>query len=286
MKDSSAIPQAFIWRRLHSLTGLFLALFLFEHLLVNSQAALYIGDDGYGFINAVNAIHNLPYLPVIEIALLGVPILLHAAFGVRYLRTGLSNSGRSDGSKPRLTYGRNHAYTWQRITSWILLFLLAFHIIQMRFVEYPEFARHEGNRLYMVRLQEDAGLRSVAGRLEVQIYTADQIPGDSPWKESLKNSPLIAGEVAAVAPDFGTAELLVVRDTFKSPLMIAIYTILVLTACFHAYNGLWTFMISWGINLTQRSQRLMLGFCIFLMLLVAFFGLAAIGATYWINLKQ
>ena len=77
-----------------------------------------------------------------------------------------------------------------------------------------------------------------------------------------------------------------VRETFKMPLMIAIYTILVLSACFHGYNGLWTFMISWGINLTKRSQRHMLRFCIFVMLLVAFFGLAAIFGTYWINLKQ
>lgn len=36
------LPSAFIWRRAHSLTGLWLVLFLIEHLLTNSQAALFL----------------------------------------------------------------------------------------------------------------------------------------------------------------------------------------------------------------------------------------------------
>lgn len=64
---AAAIPKAFIWRRLHSLMGLWLVLFLIEHLLTNSQAALWLGDNGRGFVNMVNAIHNLPYLEVIEL---------------------------------------------------------------------------------------------------------------------------------------------------------------------------------------------------------------------------
>ena len=66
-----AIPKAFLWRRLHSIAGLWLVIFIISHLFTNSQAALLIGDDGQGFINAVNAIHNLPYLPLIEIAVGG-----------------------------------------------------------------------------------------------------------------------------------------------------------------------------------------------------------------------
>src|ERR1700719_477349 len=81
------IPQAFIWRRAHSLTGLWLVLFLIEHLIVNSQAALFVGDNGNGFVNAVNSIKDLPYLPVIEIFLLGVPFLIHGLWGIKYLLT-------------------------------------------------------------------------------------------------------------------------------------------------------------------------------------------------------
>lgn len=287
MHNSTAIPTPFIWKRLHSLTGLFFALYLFEHLLVNSQAALWIGDDGSGFVEAVNAIHRLPFLPFIEIFLLGVPIALHTFLGVRYLMTSAPNSAITDGSKPSLPhYPRNHAYTWQRVTSWILLLGLIFHVIHMRFVEYPASAKQGSEHLYMVKLKEDSGLRTLSNRLDVKIYDSEQTEEASPWWNALQKNPLQPQEVIAVASSFGTAELLVVRETFKMPLMIAIYTIFVLAACFHGFNGLWTFMISWGINLTQRSQKLMRGFSNFLMLLVAFFGLAAIWGTYWINLKQ
>ena len=287
MTDPTAIPAPFLWRRIHSLTGLFFTLYLIEHLLVNSQAALWVGDDGSGFVEAVNAIHRIPFLPFIELFLLGVPIALHTFLGVRYLLTAESNSSTTDGSKPSLPeYSRNKAYTWQRITSWILLFGLIFHVIHMRFVEYPASTKEGSEHLYMIRAQEDSGLRSLSKRLGVEILNSDEITESSPWYSSLQSKPLKPGEAIAIAPSFGTAELLIVRETFKMPLMIAIYTIFVLAACFHGFNGLWTFMISWGINLTQRSQRYMLGISYFLMLLVAFFGLAAIWGTYWINLKQ
>ena len=81
------IPNAFIWRRAHSLTGLWLVLFLIEHLFINSQAALWIGDEGAGFVRAVNALRDLPYLHVIEIFLLGVPFVIHGVWGVQYLMT-------------------------------------------------------------------------------------------------------------------------------------------------------------------------------------------------------
>ena len=77
MTSETAIPKAFVKKRIHSITGIFLVLYLIEHLLVNSQAALFIGDNGQGFVHAVNSIDDLPYLPVIEIFLLGVPILAH-----------------------------------------------------------------------------------------------------------------------------------------------------------------------------------------------------------------
>ncbi len=255
---------------------------------MNSQAALFLGDDGRGFIEAVNAIHQLPYLPFIEVLLLGVPIIIHGIYGIRYLQTAQSNSSLSDGTKPSLLeYSRNHAYSWQRLTSWFLLFALTFHIIHMRFVKYPETALdNKRQELYMVRVNDDPGLRPVAERLDVKVYSNDELETTSPWAGALEKKPLQSGEVIAVTPFFGTAELFMIRETFKMPIMIAFYTLFVLAACYHGFNGLWTFMISWGITLTQRSQRLMLGFSNFLMILVAFFGLAAIWGTYWFNLKQ
>lgn len=334
-------PRTFVMKRLHSLTGLWLVVYLVMHLFTNSQAALFIGDDGSGFIQAVNSIHELPYLPVIEIAILAVPILIHTIWGIEYARKAKYNSfGNEGGAAPYLPeYSRNHGYTWQRITAWLLVFGIIAHIIHMRFIEYPVSAKQDGHYSYMVRVSLDNGLYTLAERLDVQLYDEKQIrllkkdsglsaneaetvsekisgfftslvnvfkknkvvsASDMPqvlldeqhklqrkhWLEALEKRPLRKGEVIAVADSFGAAELLMLRDTFKMPVMLALYTLLVLSTCFHAFNGLWTFMISWGITLTQRSQRVMSGISVFLMAAVALLGLSAIWLTYWVNLKQ
>jgi succinate dehydrogenase / fumarate reductase cytochrome b subunit len=303
-----SIPSAFLWKRLHSLTGLFFTLYLIEHLLVNSQAALWIGEDGNGFVHAVNSIQELPYLRVIEFVLLGVPILIHAVWGIRYLQTSETNSWTTDGTKPSLPeYPRNQAYTWQRITSWILLFAILAHVLQMRLYDYPAKASVGSEKSYMVRLDRDAGLETLAARLNFKLLDRGQIERlkkefgatarDTPlsaqlyrqqqhWIETVEKRPLKSDQVMAVASNFGTAELLMVRETFKWPLMLALYTIFVLAACFHGFNGLWSFMIRWGVTLTVSSQRLMRFVSTVLMVIVAFLGLAAIWGTYWINLKQ
>lgn len=314
------IPKAFIWRRAHSLTGLWFTLYLIEHLFTNSQAALLFGDDGSGFVQAVNWIKSLPYLPFIEFFLLGVPFLIHAIWGIKYLWTAKYNSFPTDGSKPDLSaYPRNHAYTWQRITAWILLVGIAAHVVHMRWMEYPTSVHWGTQKLYMVRLKEDPGLYTLSKRLGFDLYNSEKVSAaatsaqvepplistssmdsDSPqqliaaqsrqehlaWVKALQSFSLKEDQTIAVAHDFGTAELLMVRDVFKSPMMILLYTGLVLAACFHGFNGLWTFMIRWGVTLTAASQRLMRHAAVFLMVLIAFLGLAAVWGSYWLNLKM
>lgn len=311
------IPRAFIWRRAHSLTGIWLVLFLIEHLLTNSQAALFIGDDGSGFVSAVNFLKGLPYLPVIEIVLLGIPLFIHGVWGIRYLLTAEYNILPGDGSTPSLPqYTRNQAYTWQRITSWILLVGILAHVVHMRFIDYPTSAQLNAQHLYMSRVEADNGLYTLAERLGFKIYSQQevqeikqktlsqpeiQVKQDSgpkeliaaqkqreerAWIKAMEQWPLKENQLLAVSPSFGVAELLLVRDTFKNPTMILLYTGLVLATCFHAFNGLWTSMITWGITLTARSQQLMKSFAIFLMIIVTFLGLAAIWGTYWFNLTH
>lgn len=313
------IPRAFIWRRLHSLTGLWLVLFLIIHLLANSQAALFVGENGSGFVKAANDIRLLPYLPAIEILLLAIPFAIHIYWGVVYLFTARVNSipnPPTPANMPTLPeYPRNHAYTWQRITSWILLVLIALHVIQMRFLEQPTEARKGNNKYYIVRVANDAGLAALSERIGTKIYTksdveneqkqtlekvSDTIPEEESqallqkqknqelkhWSDALNRRPLGDNHVLAVANDFGTAELLMVRETFKMPAMLILYTVLVLSACFHAFNGVWTFMITWGVTLSVHSQKLTRYITTIFMLLLGFLGLAAVWGTYWINLKQ
>jgi len=283
------IPSAFVWRRLHSLMGLWFVLFLIEHLLTNSQAALWLGDNGQGFVRMVDFLHNLPYLQVIEIVLLGVPILIHMVWGVKYLFSAKFNSLPTNGSSPALTkYGRNHAYTWQRITSWILLFGVILHVAKFRFLEYPETIKEGATATYFVRVSTDDGLHSVADRLGVTLYNGRDIQFHEKLKtlKGISSKPLRQDEFLAGSKDFGTATLMAVRDTFKSPIYVCLYTIFVLAACFHAFNGCWTFLITWGIVLKYTAQKATVHICTAIMLVLMFLGLMAVWGTYWLNLKN
>jgi len=329
-----SVPRAFIWRRLHSLMGLWLVLFLCEHLLTNSQAALWLGDNAKGFVASVNALHNLPYLQAIELCLLGIPFLIHMVWGVQYLLTAKSNSGSSVvASRPQMPLGRNRAYTWQRITSWILLICIIGHVAKFRFLEYPEKIPMGGKTYYAVKISVDPGLYTVADRLGALLYDPAMIAEEvaklnarqaelslvevakgikeevgpqseeyssqkglilnaaqhyliqSSFVQKLQQQKLSSNQVLGVTEEFGVASLLTVRDTFKSPLYIGLYTLFVLAAVFHACNGFWTFLITWGWVLKMAAQRAWVAVSAVLMAILLFLGLAAIWGTYWINLR-
>lgn len=296
--SSDTTPKEYVWRRVHSIMGLLIVLFLLEHLITNSQSALLIGENGQGFVRAVNFIKNLPYLPFLEIFLIGVPIAVHGVLGIKYAITGKMNSWPSKGQKPSLTkYSRNHAYSWQRITSWILLVGIILHVGYMRFYRYPDSVKVGDKEYYFTRLDVDQGLDSVARRLGVEIYNPQMIKESrmppnliakeqSEWMKAITKKNLKSDQVMAVSPDFGTATLLMVRDAFKNPIKGGLYTIFVLAACFHAFNGLWTFCITWGWVIRARSQAKLVNVCTAVMVLIAFLGLACIWGTYFVNLPR
>lgn len=257
----SEISSAFIWRRVHSLMGLWLVLYLMLHLFTNSQAALWLGDDGGGFIQMVNSLESLPYLAEIETVLIGVPLAIHGVWGIHRALTARLNSQGAGGSLPVLKYGRNRAFTWQRLTSWILLLGVVGHVAQMRFAEQPK----KVETGWAVHITPDATLPGIAARLGIQL------------------SDESANRVLATAPTPGAAMLLMVRDTFKSPLMVVLYTIFVLAAAFHAFHGFWTFLITWGVILSYRSQKAMIPLSVIGMGLLTFFGFAAIYGSYWLS---
>lgn len=313
--DYSETPAAFFWRRLHSFTGLVLIAFIIFHLLTNSQAALFIGDDAAGFIRDANWIHDLPYLPVIEFVVILLPFVIHSLWGLKYLWTGKSNSLPTDGSKPQLQgYARNQFYTWQRLTSWILLIGVIGHVGQMRFADYPAAAQIENHKYYVTNVSFDEGLYTLAARLNFSLLTKEQVLHQQKsieqlnlyanpstpvellanqwieqkklWLKALESKPIGPGEIVALTPNFGTAELLMVRDTFKSPIMMGLYTGFVIAAVFHAFNGLWTFLITWGLLLSDRSQLYMKWISVALMFILGAMSLSAIWLTYWVNLRH
>ena len=159
-----------MWRRIHSLMGLWFLIFLTEHLFTNSQVALFLGNDGIWFIRSVDWLHNIPYLQAVEVGLLGVPILYHSCLGVYYMFTSKSNSRRGNGTKPVMKYQRNRSYTWQRYSAWILLIGIVLHVIQMRFFDFPNKYRFGNEVKYYSKLCVDPQLYEIADRLDVSLY--------------------------------------------------------------------------------------------------------------------
>jgi succinate dehydrogenase / fumarate reductase cytochrome b subunit len=109
-------------RRLHSLTGIVpLGGFLLFHFFENASAR----HGAEAFNKTVLAIGEMPYIYVMEIALLGVPILFHAIYGL-FITTS---------SRPNVAsypHGRNWAYFFQRVSGLIAFAYIFFHVATTR----------------------------------------------------------------------------------------------------------------------------------------------------------
>jgi succinate dehydrogenase / fumarate reductase cytochrome b subunit len=289
--------------------GLALVVYLIEHLVVNSQATLWLGDHGKGFVQLVNLIHSVPYLQVVEIVFIAVPLVLHGYWGVKRALSARSLPLRSDGSRPSLGfYSRHLAFRLQRISSWILLVGVVLHVLQMRFWHRPTEVEIGAKKWYLTKISSDVGLSTLSdevgfylcldpkeGRCPAPLPASSRISGSieelrdrqqSEWTLALEGYTLQPYEVLAVSPSPGVAFLLMVRDTFKQPLYTVAYTLFVLAAAYHASNGLWTFLLTWGYLLSFAGQRRMGPIVWIGCSLLGFLGLVSIWGSYWLNLRS
>ncbi len=122
----------FLFRRLHSLTGILFGLYLVVHLLVNATLIEGVRHEGTGailgptvFQQQVDKIHSLPFLSMVEWGMIYLPLLYHIVFGVWITITGQPNVSRYG-------YGKNWAYVAQRISAIILVLFIAFHVFGMK----------------------------------------------------------------------------------------------------------------------------------------------------------
>ena len=119
-----------IYKRIHSITGtIFLGGFVIFHYINNSLA------KNPKLLNKfTKKMHKFPLLPLIEIFGIYIPLTIHIVIGIILLRTSKINYN--------LPYETNYRFILQRITAYIILFTLIFHLKTVRFNEYlPEFIR-------------------------------------------------------------------------------------------------------------------------------------------------
>jgi succinate dehydrogenase / fumarate reductase, cytochrome b subunit len=273
------MPLSFFYRRMHSLTGLCLVLFLFEHFITNSQAAYWL-NEANGFVKSVNFLQSIPYLRAFEIVLIGIPILFHAFLGIKYLRTSENNDKKTDGSKPSLNFSRNKAYHFQRITSYILIVLVVFHVIQMRFIRHPKKIELNNQVFYLVKIKEDKNLYKVIEKMQAKIFTKSEKITDQNLLALVNKFKLTKNQIVAMTQQSGQAFLLNIRDVMKNPFMVGIYSIFVFAGTFHAINGLWTFLITWGFIISNRSQKTSLNICFWIMISILALGITSIWSSF------
>jgi succinate dehydrogenase / fumarate reductase cytochrome b subunit len=109
----------FILRKLHSLTGIIPAgVFLLAHLFLNSGALL--GECN--FTEGVRSISTLPYVHLIEVFGIILPIAFHGAIGLWMVIVQARYNSVSYG------YTRNWMFFVQRLTGLLLVFFLGWHL--------------------------------------------------------------------------------------------------------------------------------------------------------------
>lgn len=194
---------SFYLRRLHSLTGVLpIGAFLLEHFFTNSFAMF--GPEVYN--SKVEFFMGLPYIILIEISLIWIPILFHGVYGLYIVFTGQANVFRYG-------YARNWMYLLQRITGVVAFCFIIYHV-------------------YATRI-----------------------------------SGLITGEHVSFE---------LVQRSLENPLILIFYVLGIVSASYHLGNGLFGFMITWGIAIGEKSQRALSVGCCVLSLGMTVFGLAAL----------
>ncbi|WP_166240536.1 succinate dehydrogenase cytochrome b558 subunit [Paenibacillus turpanensis] len=177
--------NSYFYRKLHSLLGVIpLGFFIVEHLITN-YAAHQRGAEG--FYEAVEKLHHLPLILVLEIVGIWLPLLYHGVYGLYVAYTSNANVNR-------YSYFRNMMFTLQRVTGVITLVFVAWHFWQTRM-------------------------------------------------------QIALGQVAQ--EEVGS----VIHSVATSPLMFTIYVIGIVAAVFHFCNGMWSFLVAWGVTVGPRAQR-------------------------------
>ena len=116
--------HSFIWRRLHSLSGIVpVGAFIIEHFISNAFAT----NGPMAYSKQVRFLTGLPFAdPWLEIFFIYIPILFHAGYGIYIWWRGDSNLGD-------YKYAGNWFYTLQRYTGILVFAYILYHTWYMRF---------------------------------------------------------------------------------------------------------------------------------------------------------
>jgi len=184
VSETELRPSIHFWlRRLHSLSGIVpIGFFLLEHMFSNSF--ILFGAEAYN--RQIKFLQSFPFVALIEITFIGLPILYHALYGIYVWTTGKTNLAW-------YPYPKNFLYTLQRWTGLVAFLYIGYHVYHTRIVNVLY-----GTEVSYARMQE---LMSVT------------------W-------------------------------------IFWFYITGLAAVMFHFANGIWGFLVSWGLTVSQRSQKI------------------------------
>ena len=114
--------SSFFVRRLHSLLGLVpIGIFMCLHLVLNSGAF----GGAVEYVNTIEFMRGMPFIIVMELALIAAPIIFHAFYGIYIVYLSGNNV-------LRYKYLRNWFYLLQRVTAIIVTIFVLFHVLTLR----------------------------------------------------------------------------------------------------------------------------------------------------------
>ncbi|TCS96645.1 succinate dehydrogenase cytochrome b558 subunit [Hazenella coriacea] len=199
------MQRSFFNRRLHSLLGVIpVGFFLVEHMLMN-----YYATKGAGaFVEQVEWLWGIPFLLVLEIFFIFLPLLYHGIYGLYIVFQAKNNVGNFG------TF-RNYMFMLQRVTGVLTLLFVFWHVWETR----------------------------------IQVALNDYNP------EQLAN---------------------LMHTLVSNPVVLGIYILGVIAAVFHFSNGMWAFLVSWGITVGPRAQRISTWVWAGVFVLVSYLGVSSL----------
>lgn len=115
--------HSFLWRRLHSLSGIVpVGAFLIEHFISNAFAT----NGPHAYAEQVKFLTGLPFVLVLEIVGIYIPLLYHSLYGFYIWFRGESNVSE-------YPWAGNFMYAAQRWTGGVTFVYILWHTYTMRF---------------------------------------------------------------------------------------------------------------------------------------------------------
>ena len=154
--------DSFLLHKLHSLSGVFpVGFFMIQHLVANSYSLR--GEQEFNTV--VSVFGYLPFVAVLEWAIVFIPILFHSIYGFMITAEMRANTGTYQ-------YGRNWLYLAQRISGVVAFVYIAFHT----------YSTWGLKKAFELSLNHEAGFRAISydammWRFSSPLYTLAYIIG-------------------------------------------------------------------------------------------------------------